>query len=100
VDNALKYTQEGSVHVVVEAEEDRVHVLCRDTGIGIDAEEMPEVSNRFYRGGRAVDVGGDGSGLGLSIVTRIVERHGGRLQVHSEREKGTEFRITLPREKA
>jgi len=97
VDNALKYTQEGSVHVVVEAEEDRVHVLCRDTGIGIDAEEMPEVSNRFYRGARAVDVAGDGSGLGLSIVTRIVERHGGRLQVHSERGQGTEFRITLPR---
>jgi len=97
VDNALKYTQAGSVHVAVEADEDSVHVLCRDTGIGIDEEEITEISNRFYRGTRAGDVGGEGSGLGLSMVTRIVERHQGRLQVHSERGKRTEFRITLPR---
>ena len=97
VDNALKYTSEGGITVSVSADDDAVHLTCRDTGLGIPEDELELVGSRFFRGAGAADAGGDGSGLGLSIVRRIVERHGGRLQVTSEQGEGTAFRITLPR---
>jgi signal transduction histidine kinase len=67
-----------------------------DTGTGIDAEELPHIFDRFYRGSRASEARGSGSGLGLAIVRSIVDMHGGRIAVDSRLDHGTTFTVTLP----
>ena len=96
VDNALKYTPEGQVTVDVAAEPNWVVVSCRDSGIGIDPEDLPRVSDRFYRSDGAGQATPDGSGLGLSIVRRIVDRHDGRLLAESTPGEGTCIQFALP----
>ena len=100
VDNALKYTPEGQVTVRVQATPNWVVVSCRDTGIGIDPEDLPKVSDQFYRSDAAGQTAPDGSGLGLSIVRRIVDRHGGRLQAESSPGEGTCIQFALPQVEA
>ena len=96
IDNALKYTPDGEVNVSVEADGETVVFACRDTGVGIDADELDRIGSRFFRGTEAGQVAADGSGLGLSIVARIVELHGGALRADSERGEGTHVEIRLP----
>ena len=95
VDNALKYTEEGEVQVVVRAEEDRAIIGCRDTGMGIEADDLPRVGARFYRSAEASTAESDGSGLGLALVRRIVEAHNGELRVESTPGEGSRFEIVL-----
>jgi two-component system, OmpR family, phosphate regulon sensor histidine kinase PhoR len=68
----------------------------RDTGIGIEREHLPRLTERFYRvdGSRSRDTGG--TGLGLSIVKHVLQRHGGEIDIHSEPGKGSCFRLLLP----
>jgi len=70
----------------------------RDTGVGIDASEIPHVFERFYRGSRANEARGSGSGLGLAIVKSIVDMHGGRIAVESRVGAGSTFTVILPRD--
>jgi two-component system phosphate regulon sensor histidine kinase PhoR len=97
VDNALKYTAEGGQVTLTASRADRmVEVSVEDTGIGIPAEDLPRISERFYRVDRARSRALGGTGLGLAIVKHLVHAHGGTLQIDSELGKGTTVRFTLP----
>ena len=95
VSNAIKYTQSGSVSVVL-AIEDRVKLEVTDTGIGIDAMDRERLFTRFFRARHAQDQSIQGVGLGLSIIKSIVESHGGRIEVQSEVGRGSRFQVRLP----
>ena len=93
--NASKYTPEGGrveLHVTPQGRD--VAIAITDTGIGIPTEEHDRLFDRFYRASTAGD--SPGTGLGLSIVKTIVDRHGGRVQVHSAPGCGSTFTVTLP----
>ncbi len=98
IDNAIKFNRDGgTIAICAVAKEDGVEVSVQDSGAGIPAESLARVFERFYRvekdRNRLVD---SGTGLGLSIVKHIVEKHGGRIGVHSELGKGSTFVFTLP----
>ncbi len=101
VRNALQYTSSGGRIEVSTGEEEReghrwAVFTVADTGIGIPREELPYIFDRFFRGERPRQMQIPGSGLGLSIVKEIVDRHGGRVTVESEEGKGTRFTVWLP----
>jgi two-component system phosphate regulon sensor histidine kinase PhoR len=98
LDNAITYTPRGG-HVRVTAQQGADHILVRvtDSGIGIAAKDQPRLFERFYRVDKARSRASGGTGLGLSIVKHIVERHGGRVWVQSELQKGSTFSFTLPK---
>ncbi len=103
VSNALSYTQEGSEIVVrsrlaapQEANaQEWVMIEVVDNGIGIPKQELPSIFERFYRASN-VSPNIAGTGLGLAIVKEIIELHGGRIEVESEENVGSTFRIWLP----
>jgi two-component system, OmpR family, phosphate regulon sensor histidine kinase PhoR len=98
VDNAVKYTPKGG-HVWVEgraAEDGRVEVAVRDTGVGIPKADLPRLTERFYRVDKARSRDLGGTGLGLAIVKHLVLAHGGELTIDSELWRGTTVRFTLP----
>jgi len=98
VDNALFYTNPGgSVSLTVEASQAQAHVVIRDSGIGIAAEHLPHIFERFYRIDPArTRTGESSSGLGLSIVEWVVRAHGVAVSVESQLGRGTCFTVTLP----
>jgi signal transduction histidine kinase len=97
VNNALKFTPRGGrVEVEVRPNRDGARMVVRDTGVGIDASELPRIFDRFYRGSLANEARGSGSGLGLSIVKSIVDMHGGRVAVESGLGSGSTFTVDLP----
>ncbi len=97
VGNALKFTPRGgTVTVTVAGERTGARIVVADTGIGIDATELPYIFDRFYRGSRSSEARGSGSGLGLAIVRSIVDMHGGRISVESRLGVGSTFVVTLP----
>jgi signal transduction histidine kinase len=94
VDNAIKYsTREKHLTVSGRANGKTVTLTVRDRGTGIASKDLSRVFERFYRGG---NVTVSGSGLGLPIAQRIVESHGGRIEVRSQVGSGTEVDVTLP----
>jgi len=95
LDNAVKYTAAGgSVSLTAAAEEDRVTVAVKDTGIGIPARDLPRIFERFYRVDSARSREEGGTGLGLSIVKHIVQQQGGTVSVESSGQ-GSTFYVTL-----
>lgn len=95
--NAVKYNRDGGrVDVVLEKAGDRVVIRVRDTGIGMSPEEISVLFKEFVRIRNSRTHGITGSGLGLSIVHKITEIYGGEIQVDSEPEMGSEFRVILP----
>jgi heavy metal sensor kinase len=98
LDNAVKYTPiGGSVQARLAADNGFVVAEVKDTGIGMTAEDIPHVFDRFYRADRARSRETGGSGLGLAIGRWIAEAHGGEIRVQSEPTKGSSFQIRLPR---
>jgi signal transduction histidine kinase len=93
VENALKYTT-GSVAVIVSGTDAAVSIDVVDEGPGMNAGEASQVFDRFYRGTNRREV--EGSGLGLSIARRAIERAGGTLAVESAPDIGSRFTISLP----
>jgi signal transduction histidine kinase len=99
VGNSLKFTPRGgSVVVELRPIPDGARIEVRDSGIGIDASEMPRIFDRFYRGSLANEARGSGSGLGLAIVKSIVDLHAGRITVESRLGSGTTVVVTLPKD--
>lgn len=97
VTNAIKYTREGGkVTLSVTERDGAAHIVVADTGIGIPPEDLPHIFDRFYRVDKARDRKMGGFGLGLSIVSWIVEAHRGKITAHSELGKGTTFTVQLP----
>jgi histidine kinase len=96
--NALQYTPEGgTVEIYAEQKDDSLQVTIRDTGIGIPAEHLPHLFDRFYRVDKSRSRAGGGSGIGLTIARHLVEAHGGRMGAESEGPgKGSRFVFTLP----
>jgi signal transduction histidine kinase len=96
LDNALKYTPNGGrVMIGASFAPDAVRITVRDTGIGIDAGDLPRIWERLYRGDKSRSQ--RGLGLGLSLVKAFVEAHGGTVTVQSEPGQGSTFTVTLPR---
>ena len=94
VGNSLKFTPEGGViRVKAEPQEETVLFVISDTGPGIPKEHLADIFNPFWQAKRAERMG---AGLGLPIARGIVESHGGKIWVESERAKGTTFYFTLP----
>ena len=98
VANAVQYTPlGGEVFLSLEKIGEQARVICRDTGPGIPAEDLPHIFERFYRAEKSrTRRETTGFGLGLSIANWILERHGGRIEVNSQEGKGTTFAIWLP----
>src|SRR5438477_541487 len=100
LDNAVKFTATGGqVRLDVAAEEGRAAVVVADTGIGIPAEHLPHVFERFYRGDPARREA-DGSGLGLAIARWIVDAHQARIDISSAPGTGTRVTLTFPLSRA
>lgn len=96
-ENAVKYTPSGgSVTLELERQPGWVKVSVSDTGVGIPAEDLPHIFERFYRVDKARSREKGGTGLGLSIAQWIAQAHGGRLEVASEVGEGTTFTLWLP----
>lgn len=97
LDNALKYTAEGGeVRVSLSVDEESAVMRVADNGCGIDAEDLPRVCEKFYRGRqRGARIGG--AGLGLAVAKEIVARHGWELRIESQPARGTTVAITVPR---
>ena len=98
LDNAVRYTPAGGeIRVGLTSEPGReVALSVADTGIGIAAEDLPRIFDRFYRADRARSRATGGTGLGLAIARRIVEAHGGRIEVESQPGRGSRFTVRLP----
>ena len=95
LDNAIKYTPQGTVTIRTAATNHHVLGLVKDTGIGISPADIPYIFDKFFR--TAVASGAaNGSGLGLALVKTIIERHGGQVWVESELGSGSTFGFTIP----
>ena len=99
VDNAIKYTNTGSVTVTLAATDTNETVSVVDTGIGIPVAEQANLFGKFYRAKNARSRIVNGSGLGLYVAKEIAVKHGGDLAFESAEGKGTTFTVTLPRTK-
>lgn len=96
VANALKYTQTGTVTVRLRREGDRAVLTVADTGIGIAADELPRLFERFHRVEGTWARSAEGSGIGLALVRELVEYDGGSVEVESEPGRGTTFTVAMP----
>ncbi|MBO3749878.1 SpoIIE family protein phosphatase [Streptosporangiaceae bacterium NEAU-GS5] len=94
--NALKFTFDGSIGVRVRGEDTHAVVTVTDTGIGIPAEELPRLFERFHRIETARSRSNEGSGIGLALVQELVGLHGGTITADSAERAGTTFTIRLP----
>jgi two-component system, OmpR family, phosphate regulon sensor histidine kinase PhoR len=97
VDNAVKYSdQAGKVDITVSQKAQFVNIVVKDQGVGINKEHLSKIFNRFYRVDKSRSRENGGTGLGLAIVKHIVQYHNGKIEVHSEKNRGSSFIITIP----
>lgn len=96
VENAVKYTPSGEVRVSARQADGFVIIEVTDEGIGIPQEALPHLFKRFYRTQRAVERGIAGTGLGLYLVKESLHTYNGQIDVTSEPDKGSTFRVRLP----
>jgi len=96
VNNAIIYTSKGFVKIKVREENNQIVIDISDSGIGIPKEDISKLFDKFARASNANNAYTDGSGLGLFIVKKLIEAHGGIVSVKSEEGKGSTFTITLP----
>ena len=96
LDNAVKYTEKGGIAIRFSTAAGRLLIEIRDSGIGIAAEHLPRIFERFYVVDKARSRQSGGTGLGLAIVKHIVGLHDGEIAVQSTPGKGTVFTIDFP----
>ena len=99
VENAVKYTPpQGKVSIRLQIHPNELELVVADTGIGIPKESLPRIFDELYRAPNAKKWLASGTGIGLSLVKRIVDQYGGQIEVQSEVNRGSTFRIRLPRD--
>lgn len=96
ISNAIRFTINGRITVSAESTGDFVTISVSDTGMGISAERLPFIFDRYVNRQKTGGGQDTGTGLGLYICKHIVEAHGGRISAESEEGKGTTIRCTLP----
>ncbi len=98
LNNAFKFTKEGTVTLAVKTSNDRLVIEVKDTGIGIAHEEIPKLFTKFHRGGsdKGLAYNFSGEGIGLYLTKLIVDEHSGTIKVDSELGKGSTFTVSLP----
>src|SRR3989344_7224278 len=95
MDNAVKYNSEnGDIKLELTKEQNKAVVKIIDTGVGIDKEDLKTIFDRFYRSDSNKNI--KGHGLGLAIANSIIKAHNGKIEVHSTKDAGTTFTVTLP----
>ncbi|ARO30745.1 sensor histidine kinase protein [Rhizobium sp. NXC14] len=95
ISNAIKYSpDQPDIYVRARVDEKMVEITITDSGIGMDADDLPKLFQPYYRARSATGIAG--TGLGLNVVKQVVELHGGTVEVTSELGKGTTFAISLP----
>ncbi len=95
IHNGIKFSSKhGTVTLSAEACDSKIRFAVRDAGIGIPADDLPRIFERFYKSDRARS--GHGTGLGVSISKHLVEAHGGTIRAESREEFGSTFYFTLP----
>ena len=92
LENAIKYTEKGTITVTAATDKDRVSVSVEDTGKGIPLKDQEHIFERFYK----ADLYSPGAGIGLAITKHIIEAHGGKISFKSTPDKGSVFTFTLP----
>ena len=97
IDNAIKYTEKGSIEVRASADSEKVTVTIIDTGVGIDPDDLPHLFKKFERGKNAAQVNVSSTGLGLYVGKSFIEAHGGTIHAISNgKGKGSQFVLELP----
>lgn len=97
IDNAIRHTPYGGkIALDVTSKVNQVHLRVSDNSVGITPEDLPMIWERFYKGDESRTRLQGGTGLGLDVVKRIVEGHGGQINVESKLNEGTTFNIVLP----
>jgi signal transduction histidine kinase len=97
LDNAIKYTDKGSINIGLHQESQSIVFTSQDTGLGIEPEDLPRLFNKFVRGKGMQQVHTEGTGLGLYFARMVVEQMGGRIWAESEgKGKGSKFSFSLP----
>ena len=94
--NAFKFTFTGAIEVALRGDQDSAVLTVSDTGIGIPAEELPRLFDRFHRVKGARGRSYEGSGIGLALVQELARLHGGTVRVESEVDRGSKFIVTIP----
>lgn len=101
LDNAVKYTPNGGrIDFSISQEQGLIKIVIQDSGIGIPKSQKDRLFSKFFRADNAVGVQTSGTGLGLYMVKKIIDRHGGKIVVDSVEGKGTAFIITIPEQTA
>ncbi len=95
--NAFKYTFEGEIAVELRWRKEHAELVVRDTGIGIPADQLPYLFDRFHRVKNTRTRSIEGTGIGLALVHEFVTRHGGQVTVDSDEGRGTMFVVTVPK---
>lgn len=98
--NAFKHTFEGEIEISLKWMNDHVNLIVRDTGIGISADQLPLLFERFHRVPNARSRTHEGTGIGLALVKELVNLHGGIISVESLPEEGSTFTVSIPGGKA
>jgi len=97
ISNSIKFTPEGGwIKVICTKQDGEVLVSVQDSGVGIAEEDLPKLFDKFTQFGRKAGPGEKGTGLGLAITKKLVEMHGGKIDVKSELNQGTTFTVILP----
>jgi PAS domain S-box-containing protein len=100
ISNAFKFTFEGEIEVSLKSAGASVQLAVRDTGMGISADELPHIFDRFHRVKGVSGRSYEGSGIGLALVQELVKLHGGTARVQSEVGRGSSFIVSIPFGKA
>ena len=95
--NAIKFSPiDETIEVTLNAEKNKVHISVKDNGMGIAEEEQKKIFNRFEQATNSKRIEGKGSGRGLDLVSYLVKGHGGKIELKSKLNEGSEFIVTLP----
>lgn len=97
ISNAIKFSNpNGEIFVNVSSKEETIEISVKDTGRGIEKQNLGYIFNRFYQENKSLSRNAEGTGIGLSLIKSLIELHGGNISVESEINKGSIFKVELP----